>query len=443
VQALAQQAVPHHQELPLPRDAAEPARAPLKAVLIDDMPEVRLLLRVALEDVGIQVVGEAGDGATGVEVTALQMPDVVVLDVSMPVMDGIAALPWIRDTVPDAKIVMLSAFDRNLAGGVEASSAADAYVEKGHVDVLIRTVLTLCGQDVDEVQAAVSEREAAGTDERVAAPPADLSLITAEPSPLTGWGETSSLLTTRSFPLPVEEEAALAQETLRELLYVAGHDLAEPVGLVVGFAERLAGRWAPRDLEPRDREFVAFTTAAANRLRDMVDALTEYLRACTVPLEVEPLQLTEVLDDVLGALARKVRETGAQVTATRVPDRMVANRHVVTTALRVLVDNALTFTPPGVAPLVEISAVRDATRWVVRVTDNGIGIDPRDAERAFRPYKRLADDQDQGSEPGSGMGLAICRQLVRRHGGDIALRGDQHGGCVVEFSLPVSGEDVA
>ena len=441
---MAPQAVPHHQDLPLPRQAVEPARAPLRAVLIDDMPEVRLLLRVALEDVGIEVVGEAGDGATGVEVTALQMPDVVVLDVSMPVMDGIAALPWIRDTVPDAKIVMLSAFDRNLAGGVEASSAADAYVEKGHVDVLIRTVLTLCGQDMDETGVDGAAPEGSPATAHGELPVADLSLITADlgAAPLTGWGETSSLLTTRTFPLPLEEEAALAQETLRELLYVAGHDLAEPVGLVVGFAERLAGRWAPRDLDPRDREFVTFTTAAANRLQDMVDALTEYLRACTVALDVEPLHFADVLDDVLGALSRKVRETGAQVTATRVPERMVANRHVVSTALRLLVDNALTFTAPGTAPVVQISAVRDATRWVVRVSDNGLGIDPRDAERAFRPYKRLAEaEQDHGTEPGSGMGLAICRQLVRRHGGDIALRGDQSG-CVVEFSLPVSGEDL-
>src|SRR5690242_15131071 len=153
------------------------------------MPEVRLLLRVALEDVGIEVVGEAGDGATGVEVTALQMPDIVVLDVSMPVMDGIAALPWIRDTVPDAKIVMLSAFDRNLAGGAEASSAADAYVEKGHVDVLIRTVLTLCGQDVEEVQAAGAARDSSSYAESLDAPAADLSLLAAErgAGSLTGW----------------------------------------------------------------------------------------------------------------------------------------------------------------------------------------------------------------------------------------------------------------
>jgi signal transduction histidine kinase len=411
-------------------------------VLIDDMPEVRLLLRVALEDVGIEVVGEAGDGATGVEVTALQMPDVVVLDVAMPVRDGIAALPWIRDTVPDAKIVMLSAFDRNLAGGAEASSAADAYVEKGHVDVLIRTVLALCGQDPQDVPTGdvVPEKTpfADSLDDR--AP--DLSMLTAElgAGPLSGWGETSTLLTTRTFPLTVTEEAALAQETLRELLHIAGHDLAEPVGLVVGFAERLAGRWAPRDLEPRDREFVAFTTAAANRLQDKVDALTEYLRACTLPLDLEPLQLADVLDDVLGALTRKVRETSAQVTFSRIPDRMVANRHVVSTTLRLLVDNALTFATPGVPPVVEISAVRDAKRWVVRVCDNGVGVDPRDAERAFRPYKRLAASDE---DPGNGMGLAICRQLVRRHGGEIALRNDERGGCVVEFSLPVLGEDLA
>jgi signal transduction histidine kinase len=404
-------------------------------VLIDDMPEVRLLLRVALEDVGIEVVGEAGDGASGVEVTALRMPDIVVLDVSMPVMDGIAALPWIRDTVPDAKIVMLSAFDRNLAGGAEASSAADAYVEKGHVDVLIRTVLTLCGQEVEgsRTEAAWGVVDEPAT-EAVQRPERSLLPGEAIPWQRPGWADTASALTTRPFPLSVADEAELARDTLRELLYVAGHDLAEPVGLVVGFANRLAGRWAPLDIEPRDREFVEFTTAAATRLQDMVDALTDYLQACTEPLDVEVLLCRDVMDDVLGSLARRVRETGAQVGWAMLPEQLVANRHVVTTTLRLLVDNSIRFAEPGVPPVVEVSAVRDDAMWVIRVADNGVGVDPRDTERVFRPYKRLGDGD---GEAGSGMGLTICRQLVRRHGGDIALHPGEGCGCVVEFSLPL------
>jgi signal transduction histidine kinase len=217
---------------------------------------------------------------------------------------------------------------------------------------------------------------------------------------------------------------------------VAGHDLAEPVSLVVGFAERLAGRWEALDLEPRDREFVAFTTAAATRLQVMVDSLAEYLKACTEPFAVEPLVTSEVMDDALGALTRLTRDTGATVSCD-LPEVVVADRYALTTTLRLLVHNSLTYTRAGVTPVVDVSAVRDGDRWLVRVADNGVGVDPRDTERVFRPFKHLSD---QDSRPGCGMGLAICRQLVRRHGGDIALHPGERSGCVVELSLPVLEE---
>lgn len=118
------------------------ARQPT-AVLIDDVSELRVLLRLALEDVGIDVVGDAGDGAAGIEVVAACLPDIVVLDISMPVMDGLTALPRIRECVPGARIVVLSAFDRELCEQEALSRGADAYVQKGHVDELIRTVLEL------------------------------------------------------------------------------------------------------------------------------------------------------------------------------------------------------------------------------------------------------------------------------------------------------------
>lgn len=411
------------------RDAA---RAGLTAVLIDDIPEVRLLLRVALEDVGIEVVGEAADGASGVEITALRMPDIVVLDVSMPIMDGIAALPWIRDTVPDAKIVMLSAYDRNLAGGPEASSAADAYVEKGHVDVLIRTVLSLCGQELDALPTATPPSEVTVERRALDSDLAERSLLAAEHIPAQRPGlDSAAVLEVRRFPLTAGDEAELARETLQELARMAAHDLAEPVSLVVGFSDRLAARWGALDLEPRDREFVAFTTAAATRLQLMIDALTEYLRACTEPLDVEALDPIEVMQDVVGALTRLIRDSGGQIT-TNLPDCLVANRFMLTTTLRHLVQNSLMFARAGTAPVIEVGAVRDGNRWLVRVDDNGVGVDPRDTERVFRPYKHLSNDE----QPGCGMGLAICRQLIRRHGGEIVFRSREGSGSHVEFSLP-------
>jgi signal transduction histidine kinase len=124
------------------------------------------------------------------------------------------------------------------------------------------------------------------------------------------------------------------------------------------------------------------------------------------------------------------------------PGRLVANRYTLTTVLRHLVDNAVSFARPGVPPVVVMSATRQDAMWVVRVEDNGLGIDPRDVDRVFRPYKRLAAPGSERAS-GNGMGLAVCRQLVRRHGGEIALRPADGHGCVAEFSLPLFLEEPA
>jgi len=103
---------------------------PIRAVVIDDTVDIRELLSLVLTRSGMEVVGEAGDGQAGVEVVRAERPDVVLLDLAMPVMDGVEALPIIRELVPDARIIVLSAF----AGAVKEQVldwGADGYLEKG------------------------------------------------------------------------------------------------------------------------------------------------------------------------------------------------------------------------------------------------------------------------------------------------------------------------
>ena len=103
---------------------------PVRAVVIDDTTDIRDLLRFALSRGGMDVVGEAGDGQAGVEVVREERPDVVLLDLAMPVMDGIEALPLIRDLVPEAQIIVLSAFGGAVSQQV-IESGADGYLIKG------------------------------------------------------------------------------------------------------------------------------------------------------------------------------------------------------------------------------------------------------------------------------------------------------------------------
>jgi DNA-binding NarL/FixJ family response regulator len=112
-------------------NAAAPSTRPVRVVIIDDTDDLRELLRLALTRGGMEVVGEAGDGQAGIEVVRLEHPDVVLLDLSMPVMDGLEALPSIRRLVPDAKIIVLSGFGATQMSERALATGADGYLQKG------------------------------------------------------------------------------------------------------------------------------------------------------------------------------------------------------------------------------------------------------------------------------------------------------------------------
>ncbi len=118
---------------------------PHSVLLVDDTPDVRLLVRRALErSGGLQVVAEAGDGSAGVEAAREHQPDVVLLDIAMPVMDGLEALPLIRDAVPDATVIMLSGFGAEQMVDRALRSGADGYIQKGApLSDLVRRVYQL------------------------------------------------------------------------------------------------------------------------------------------------------------------------------------------------------------------------------------------------------------------------------------------------------------
>lgn len=121
--------------------------APIRVVLVDDVAALRRLVRFVLEeDARFTVVGEAGDGGQAVEVVARERPDLVLLDLSMPQMDGLEALPRIRDAVPACKVVVMSGFAEAKMGRVATGLGAARYVEKGATpDALVEALLSVAG----------------------------------------------------------------------------------------------------------------------------------------------------------------------------------------------------------------------------------------------------------------------------------------------------------
>jgi signal transduction histidine kinase len=367
----------------------------VRVLVVDDTPALRVLTRAVLEGTGFEVVGEAGDGLAGVTLAAELRPDLVLLDLAMPVMDGLEALPRLRAELPDTKVVIVSGFERRAMESQVIEAGADAYVQKGLPPQEMLAVLQTLFPGV----------------------PAELS--SQLPSPRSP---------DEPAPVAVDEQVRALEEDLEELLYVVSHDLSEPVHVVKGFAERLARRVRSDE----EGEFCEFIVDAADRMQMLLDDLLAYARAGRGELPKELLDCRRVVDNVVAGLSTTVTRTGARVSVGDLPRSLVASRLVVTQVLHNLVSNALKFTRPGVAARVRLDA-HDAGGYVVfRVRDNGIGIDPAQADRVFQPFTRL---NSRETYPGSGVGLAICRRLVERAGGTTWVESD-HTGSTFFMELP-------
>jgi signal transduction histidine kinase len=159
-------------------------------------------------------------------------------------------------------------------------------------------------------------------------------------------------------------------------------------------------------------------------MQQLLDDLLAYARAGRGELPEELLDCRRVVDNVLGGLSRATARSGGRVTVGDLPRTLVCSRLVLTQVLHNLVNNALKFARTGVAPVVHVDATADDGQVVFRVADNGIGIDPAQADRVFQPFTRL---NARTAYPGSGVGLAICRRLVERAGGRIWVEPNDQG----------------
>lgn len=370
------------------------SRGVVRVLVVDDTPTLRMLTRLALGGTGFDVVGEAGDGLAGLEQAKALQPDLVLLDLAMPVMDGLEALPLLRAALPRVRVVIVSGFDRRAMEDQVIAAGADAYLQKGlSPDSMVSELRRLFPAVEPEPVAAAEAR-----------------LPEMVPSPRTPRAS---------------QRAKELEEELQELLYVVSHDVAEPVHVIKGFAQRLARR-AHSDEEA---EFCEYILSAADRMQELLDDLLEYARAGQAELPRELLDLRRLTDSVVAGLESRLAEAGARVTTGDLPREVVASRFVLTQVLHNVIGNSVKFTRPGVPAQVRIEGETTANGdLVLRVRDNGIGIPDKQQERIFAPFKRL---HSRERYPGSGIGLAICRRLLARCGGRIYVESAGEGSTFV------------
>jgi PAS domain S-box-containing protein len=232
-------------------------------------------------------------------------------------------------------------------------------------------------------------------------------------------------------------ERALARSNveLEQFASVTSHDLQEPLRTINGFADLLVRRHEAA-LDDEGRRYLDFIMSGTVRMQALIDGMLSYARVGRGGQSAELHDSGALVAAALGALDGTVVATGAQIEVGELPP-VVANGAALTQVFQNLIANALKFSDAA-TPVVAITAERDGDAWRFAVADNGIGIDPAQADRVFRMFQRLHAD---GHYDGTGIGLAICKRIVEGHGGRIWCEPRAEGGTVFQFTLPDGGAE--
>jgi light-regulated signal transduction histidine kinase (bacteriophytochrome) len=231
-----------------------------------------------------------------------------------------------------------------------------------------------------------------------------------------------------------EEALRRSNADLEQFAYVASHDLQEPLRMVSSYVQLFARRYAGQ-VDPQARKYIDYAVDGAKRMQSLINALLEYSR---VGRREQPARVSAeaALAQALENLSSSIVEAGARVTSDPLPDVIVDGRQLVQ-VFQNLVGNAVKFRRPGVPPRVHVSARIDGDEVVLGVHDNGIGVDPRHADRIFVIFQRL-HTRDEYS--GTGIGLSIAKKVIDRAGGRIWLESEPGQGSTFYFTLPLPRE---
>lgn len=236
------------------------------------------------------------------------------------------------------------------------------------------------------------------------------------------------------------DELTRSNQELEQFAYVASHDLQEPLRMVTSYAQLLQRRHGAR-FDGEAAEFLGFMTDGARRAQALIADLLQLARVNSQAKPLAAVPLAEAVGDAALALRVAIGESGGQLTHDDALPVVLADRRQLGQLLQNLIGNALKFrgTEP---PRVHVGAQRDADtgRWRIEVSDNGIGIDAQFHERVFVLFQRLHLRDEYA---GTGIGLAICKKVVERHGGRIGVESAPGRGSTFWFTLADGAADTA
>jgi len=225
-------------------------------------------------------------------------------------------------------------------------------------------------------------------------------------------------------------ELERSNQEWQQFAYVVSHDLQEPLRMVISYLQ-LLDRQYKGQLGTDADEFIEYAVGGASRMQTLIHDLLAYSRVSTRGKPLMPTDSEEILRQTLMNLKVAIEESGAKVSCDGLPTVM-ADATQLSQVFQNLIGNAIKFRGEE-SPVVHLEAARQEEGWVFSVRDNGIGIDPQYADRIFLIFQQL---HTRGEYPGTGVGLAICKRIVERHGGRIWVESEVGRGSTFYFTVP-------
>jgi PAS domain S-box-containing protein len=218
---------------------------------------------------------------------------------------------------------------------------------------------------------------------------------------------------------------------LEEFAYVASHDLQEPLRMVASYVQLLEKRYKGR-LDEKADKFIFYAVDGARRMQKLIDGLLDYSRVTTRAREFSDLDLNTVFNDAVKNLSASIGESKARIKKDGLPV-VKGDETQLLQLFQNLIANAVKFRKPGIAPEVRVDAKRTGKEWTFAVRDNGIGIEKESFDRIFVIFQRLHRKEEY---PGTGIGLAVCKKIVERHGGRLWVESTSGEGTTFFFTIP-------
>ncbi len=405
----------------------------IKVLLIEDSPLSAKKIQKMLDEaksVNFNVESECVDClADGLNCLAESGIDIVLLDLSLPDSDGVESYIKVQSHTPEVPIIVLSGLeDESLAMECVQKGAQD-YLVKGKVDspLLKRSIIySLERKRTEEALRKYRKHLEELVEKRTAKLKKANDKLRSE---ITKRKRAEKKL------MRLNKELERSNKELEQFAYVASHDLQEPLRMVASYTQLLADRYKGKVDETAD-DFIHFAVEGANRMQALIEALLSFSRLNTKKEYVEMTNSEAALAQAVTNLNKQIEERCAKITHDPLPVINAAWSQFIQ-LFQNLISNAIKFNDNKV-PRVHITAYQNGEEWIFSVRDNGIGFDTEYKDRIFVIFQRLHGREHY---PGTGIGLALCKKIVERHGGRIWVKSEPGKGSSFNFAIPTHGGD--